>query len=153
MTQFHFRGQPVFIIVNHFNSKLGDISHFSSVQPIVRTTEIKRAQLAKQVNTFVSMIEKRNPNALVAAIGDFNAYVNEIPMKVLEGDILYNTIRELPRNQWYTTNHNGNSQALDYIFVNRRLNEKLNSFQIPQINSDYMGRLSDHDPVISIFKF
>jgi predicted extracellular nuclease len=153
VTQFHFRGQPVFIIVNHFNSKLGDISHFSSVQPIVRTTEIKRAQLAKQVNTFVSMIEKRNPNALVAAIGDFNAYVNEIPMKVLEGDILYNTIRELPRNQWYTTNHNGNSQALDYIFVNRRLNEKLNSFQIPQINSDYMGRLSDHDPVISIFKF
>lgn len=151
VAQFTFLGQPVFVIVNHFNSKLGDTSHFSSIQPVIRNTEVKRAQLAKEVNTFVSLIEKRNPNAHIAVIGDFNAYVNEMPMKVLEGDVLYNLIRELPRKDWYTTNHNGNSQALDYIFVNRRLRGKTRKFSIPQINSDYMGRLSDHDPVMSIF--
>jgi hypothetical protein len=153
VVQFSFQGKPVFIVVNHFNSKISDTSHFSTIQPVIRNTEIKRAELANEVNKFISMIEQKNPNALVAAIGDFNAYVNELPMKVLEGDLLYNLIREIPRNEWYTTNHNGNSQALDYIFVNKALKRYYDTFQIPQINSDYMGRLSDHDPVLATFSF
>jgi predicted extracellular nuclease len=105
------------------------------------------------ISDFTGQIERNNSKANIAVIGDFNAYVNEMPMKVLESDRLYNLIRELPRQEWYTTNHNGNSQSLDYIFVNKNLRSKLNAFEIPQINSDFMGRLSDHDPVVGIFDF
>jgi hypothetical protein len=153
VAQFEFQGKPVFVVVNHFNSKLSDTSHLSAIQPVVRTSEIKRQQMAEEVRRFVSRIEQRNSQANVAVIGDFNAYVNEAPMLVLEKNVLYNLMRKLKRNQWYTTNHNGNSQALDYIFVNKTLQNKLKTFQVPQLNSDYMGRLSDHDPVIGVFSF
>lgn len=153
VAEFTFRGEPVFVIVNHFNSKISDTSHFSIHQPIMRNTEIKRSKLAKVISDFVHRIERNNPRANIAVVGDFNAYVNEMPMKVLESDNLFNTIRNLPREEWYTTNHNGNSQSLDYIFINKNLKDKYRAFEIPQINSDYMGRLSDHDPVISIFDF
>lgn len=153
VAEFTFKGEPVFVIVNHFNSKISDTSYFSVMQPVVRNTEIKRGKLANVINQFVTRIEKYNPQANIAVLGDFNAYVNEQPMKILEGNNLYNMIRTLPRNEWYTTNHNGNSQSLDYIFVNSNLRDKHKSFQIPQVNSDFMGRLSDHDPVISIFNF
>lgn len=153
VAEFTFKGEPVFVIVNHFNSKISDTSHFSTIQPVVRNTEVKRSKLAKVINSFVGMIEKNSPSANIAVLGDFNAYANEMPMKVLETDLLYNLIRTLPRDQWYTTNHNGNSQSLDYIFANRKLKSKLKTFQVPQVNSDFMGRLSDHDPVISVFDF
>jgi hypothetical protein len=153
VAEFTFRDKPVFVIVNHFNSKISDTSHFSAIQPVVRNTEVKRAKLAGVISNFVGMIERNNSDANIAVIGDFNAYVNEMPMKVIESDRLYNLIRELPRYEWYTTNHNGNSQSLDYIFVNKNLRSRLRSFQIPQVNSDFMGRLSDHDPVVSIFDF
>jgi hypothetical protein len=54
----------------------------------------------------------------------------------------------LPKDQQYTTNFNGNSQPLDYIFVNNNVFDKCAETEILHINSDYMGRLSDHDPVI-----
>ncbi len=62
-------------------------------------------------------------------------------------------MRDLPENMRYTTNHNGNSQSLDYIFVNKGLKSKKPEFNVLHLNSDYMGRLSDHDPVSSAFQF
>lgn len=153
VAEFEYKNKPVYVIVNHFNSKLGDGSHFSSVWPVARASEEKRAKMAAAVNTFVSQIERNNTEANIAVIGDFNAYVDEAPMRYLEGDILYNLMRSIPENDRYSTNHNGNSQSLDYIFVNKNLRQKLEHFQVPQLNSDFMGRLSDHDPVISVFSF
>ena len=74
-------------------------------------------------------------------------------MRVLEGDVLYNLMRDIPKNERYTTNHNGNSQSLDYIFINRNLRRHKPRFEVLHLNSDFMGRLSDHDPIWSGFKF
>ncbi len=153
VAQFKFKGEDVFVIVNHFNSKLGDTSHFSAVQPIHRDSEIRRAKMAQAVNRFTSLIERRNPKSHIAVIGDFNAYLNEVPMSFLENDVLYNLMRTIPENRRYTTNHNGNSQSLDYIFVNKNFKNRLDQFDVIQVNSDFMGRLSDHDPIISTFNF
>jgi|LUMW01.1.fsa_nt_gb endonuclease/exonuclease/phosphatase family metal-dependent hydrolase len=153
VAQFYFKNEPIYILVNHFNSKLGDASHWGPVQPVMRRSEIKRAKLAQKINHFVSLIERRSPKANIAVMGDFNAYLNEGPMKVLEGNLLYNLMRTLPQNKRYTTNHNGNSQSIDYIFVNRRLRQSSPSFEVLHLNSDYMGRLSDHDPVLGRFVF
>lgn len=156
VAQFEFRGEKVFVIGNHFNSKLGDSSTWSSVQPVVFGSEVKRSKLAERVNAFVAHLDFKNPSANIVVLGDFNAYVDETSMKILEGNLLknlmnYNNI--WPKEKRYTTNFNGNSQALDYIFVNQNLLNKKPEFEVLHINSDYMGRLSDHDPLTSRFTF
>ncbi|MBT4790028.1 MAG: hypothetical protein HON90_00530 [Halobacteriovoraceae bacterium] len=153
IAQFDFRGESIYVIVNHFNSKLGDSGQWGAVHPIKRGSERKRAKLAYKMNDFVTLIERRNPKAKIAVIGDFNAYLNEAPMKILEGHSLFNLMRTLPVDQRYTTNHNGNSQSLDYIFINKGFQANEPMFKVLHLNSDYMGRLSDHDPIYSLFNF
>lgn len=156
VAQFEFKGEKVYVIGNHFNSKLGDSSAWSAIQPVTLGSEERRARLAAKINEFVGMIEYRNPEANIAVVGDFNAYITENPMRVLEGDLLKNlmTFGNLwPEEMRYTTNFNGSSQALDYIFVNKNLIKKDPEFEVLHINSDFMGRLSDHDPLISRFRF
>lgn len=151
VAEFGYKGRKLFVVVNHFNSKLSDTSHFSSVWPMVYPTERKRTLMANAVNTFVSRLDRRNPDSLIAVIGDFNEFMNMPAMRTLEGNVLHNLMRELPEEERYTTNHNGNSQPLDYIFVNRNLKNRDHIFKVLHLNSDYMGRLSDHDPVIGVF--
>ncbi|MBK25205.1 MAG: hypothetical protein CME70_14520 [Halobacteriovorax sp.] len=156
IAEFTFKGEPVFVIGNHFNSKLGDSSAWSAIQPVTLGSEERRARLAMKINEFVGRLSFKNPKANIAVVGDFNAYMTENPMRVLEGNLLKNlmTYGNLwPEDKRYTTNFNGSSQALDYIFVNENLLKKDPEFEVLHINSDYMGRLSDHDPLISRFRF
>jgi hypothetical protein len=156
VAQFEFLGQKVFVIGNHFNSKLGDSSSWSNIQPVQFGSETKRAGLARMVNKFVQMIERQEPSAHVIVLGDFNAYAAEAPMKVLEGNQLINLMTYgnlVPKNQRYTTNFNGSSQSLDYIFVNKNLLKRSPEHEVLHINSDFMGRLSDHDPLVARFTF
>ena len=108
--------------------------------------------MAQAVNRFVARVERRNPDALIAVVGDFNEFIDMPAMQVLKGNTLYNLMKEVPKNERYTTNHNGNAQPLDYIFVNKNLKEIPHFFKPLHLNSDYMGRLSDHDPIISVFE-
>jgi hypothetical protein len=149
----NYNVKDLFIVVNHLNSKLSDTSYFSSQWPMIYPSETKRSRMAKEINTFVRRIELYNPNSYVAVLGDFNEYINRPAMRALEGDILYNLMRDIPKNERYTTNHNGNSQPLDYIFINKNLRKHKPKFEVLHLNSDFLGRLSDHDPVWSGFKF
>lgn len=151
VVEFEYKGKKLFVVVNHFNSKLSDTSHFSSIWPMVYPSEVKRSQMARAVNTFMARIQKKDPEALIAVVGDFNEFIDMGPMRILESGLLYNLIRRLPENRRYTTNHNGNSQPLDYIFVNKNLRKNTVLFDVLNLNSDFMNRLSDHDPIISVF--
>ncbi|MGB0454083.1 MAG: 5'-nucleotidase C-terminal domain-containing protein [Bacteriovoracaceae bacterium] len=153
VAEFEFKGKKVFVIGNHFNSKLGDSPNFGANQPVVKKSEEKRMLMAKKVNEFIRYIEKNSPDAHIVAVGDFNDYYDSQPMKQLENTVLDNLIYLLPKNERYTTNFQGNSQSLDYIFANKKLMERSPQFEILNFNSDYMGRISDHDPVLSLFQF
>lgn len=152
VVEFDYKGRKLFVVVNHLNSKLSDTSHFSSVWPMIYPSERKRSLMAQAVNRFVARVERRNPDALIAVVGDFNEFIDMPAMQVLKGNTLYNLMKEVPKNERYTTNHNGNAQPLDYIFVNKNLKEIPHFFKPLHLNSDYMGRLSDHDPIISVFE-
>jgi predicted extracellular nuclease len=156
VAEFMFKGEKVFVIGNHFNSKLGDTSFWSNMQPPVFGSERKRALLATQINKFVQEITRKAPESNIVVLGDFNAHIIENPMTILEGKHLKNLMKFddlIPANERYTTNFRGNSQPLDYIFVNQNLLDRNPEIEILHINSDFMGRLSDHDPVISRFQF
>ncbi len=157
VAQFEFMGEKVFVIGNHFNSKLGDASFWGSTQPPFPLSDINRTNIAVGVNNFVQLIESREPKANVIVLGDFNAYHNERSMLALGGDGVLNNLMfhgnlTEPEDR-YTHNFNGNSGAIDFIFANRRLLRMNPRFESIHINSDYMGRLADHDPVIAQFNF
>lgn len=154
--EFMFKGQRVIVIANHFNSKLGDASLWGAEQPAYLGSENRRQILASKMSDFVELLVKRDPNNHVIVAGDFNAHIEEAAMHILEGNELKNLMHYgnlVPFNDRYTTNYNGNSQAIDFIFASKNLLEMNPEFQPLHINTDYMGRLSDHDPVIARFKF
>lgn len=153
VVEFEFKGEPVFVIVNHLNSKLGDTSHWSNMQPPIPGSDDRRIRLANKLNLFTKLIEKYNPRANIALVGDFNAHIHENAMRVLKNDNLVNLMELSAQNDRYTTNHNGNSQSIDYVVVNRRLANRNARFHSVHLNSDFMGRLSDHDPVVGVFEF
>lgn len=154
VTEYSFRGEQIILVGNHFNSKLGDTSVWDSVQPAYLRSEDKRIPLAEKLNDFVEYVLLKAPRAHIIMAGDFNALETETSMKVLEGRSLHNMTKLfLPPNKRYTTNYNGNSQAIDHIFVNDNLLKRAPQLEVLHINSDYMGRLSDHDPVLALFQF
>ncbi len=157
VAQFDFKGEKVFVIGNHFNSKLGDTSFWGAQQPPYPKSDERRALLAQGINEFVRIIEFREPNAHVVVLGDFNAQYNERSMRTLENEgTLHNMMFSgnlVDPADRYSHNFNGSSSAIDFIFANKNLMSKSPVLEVLHINSDYMGRLSDHDPVLASFYF
>lgn len=156
VTEFSFRGQTLLMIGNHLNSKLGDSSPWMAEQPAYFRSEDKRITLANQLNAFVQYALQQSPNGNILVSGDFNAFETEKSMAVLAGRQLKNVMVSsgfVPANERYSTNYNGNSQCIDHIYASDSMMKRVKDFEVLHINSDFMGRISDHDPVIGLFQF
>ncbi|SES30740.1 chitobiase/beta-hexosaminidase C-terminal domain-containing protein [Salipaludibacillus aurantiacus] len=151
MTEFVFKGESVYVVGNHWNSKRGDTAPFGMEQPPVQGSRDQREEIATVIHDFVSELKSYQEEANVVILGDFNDFPWSSPVQILEGDgMMYNSIYELPREQQYTYNYNGSSQSLDSILVSDHLTEGLEA-DIMNINSGFMeahGRASDHDPMV-----
>jgi predicted extracellular nuclease len=65
-------------------------------------------------------------------------------------------VNTLPANERYTYVFDGNSQALDHIFVtNNIFQHALDNTDIIHLNAEFASanRPSDHDPVLARFSF
>ena len=82
--EFRFRGQTIFAIVNHFNSKGGDQPLYGRFQPPDRVTEPQRHQQATLVNDFVDQILAAFKNARVIVLGDLNDFEFSRTLEILE---------------------------------------------------------------------
>jgi len=156
VAQFGFRGKKVVVVGNHFNSKLGDSALMGAIQPPTPESDERRLPIATEVNKFVREFESKDPNAHIIVAGDFNAEYNEASMVRLMGTELTNLMFEdkiVPADQRYTHNYNGSSAAIDFIFVNKNLMKLSPKMDVLHVNSDFMGRISDHDPLVAQFLF
>ena len=161
IAEFGFRGEKVFVIGNHFNSKGGDTSLWAAQQPPKFGSESRRTQIADAVNDFVQGMLIRYPDANVIVTGDFNDFNDSRALKVLEGTQLKNLANVIGEsgeplvgaNDQYTYNYGGNSQALDFILASPNLLKKNPQIEILHINTDYMLQVADHDPIISKYSF
>ena len=72
--EFTFKGDKVFVVANHFNSKSGDQPLFGHFQPPVFFSETQRLQQAQVVHDFVATILTADPNANVVVLGDLNDF-------------------------------------------------------------------------------
>ena len=62
-----------------------------------------------------------------------------------------NMIYDLPESERYSYNYQGNSQALDHIFVSNNLKNhtELDPIHVNSDFTDMSGRASDHDPLLA----
>ncbi|WP_105975599.1 endonuclease/exonuclease/phosphatase family protein [Streptomyces geranii] len=145
--EFVFRGEPVFVIANHFNSKGGDQSLHSRYQPPSRSSETQRAAQAAEVNTFVKSLLAADRDAKAVVLGDLNDYEFSATMTTLTaGKVLKPLITTLPAAERYTYVYDGNSQTLDHTLTTPAITHF--DYDVVHINAEFADQASDHDPQI-----
>jgi predicted extracellular nuclease len=146
--EFSYRGHPIFVIVNHFNSKGGDQPLFGRFQPPVRSSETQRHQQAHLVADFVTQLTTADPNANVVVLGDLNDFEFSETVGILKDAGLKDLIETLPLNQRYSYEFEGNAQVLDHIMLGRALFAQPFVFDPVHVNAEFFDQASDHDPSV-----
>ena len=149
--EFRFRGQTIFVIVNHFNSKGGDQPLFGRFQPPGRPTEVQRHQQAQVVNDFVDQILDGFKNARIVVLGDINDFEFSETVEILKGGVLTNLMDTLPKPERYSYVFEGNSQVLDQILVSQKLDKRETTYDVVHLNAEFFDQASDHDPQVARF--
>ncbi len=152
--EFSFRGRPVIVIANHFNSKGGDQNADGRFQFPAQSSTVQRAGQAQVVHDFVERVLDVDRHADVVVLGDLNDYqfspaITALRTGTADGSgpsILTDLISTLPKNQQYTYVFNGVSQVLDHILVSSGLGGA--QYQVIHINAEYADQASDHDPQV-----
>ena len=158
--EFRWRGLPLFVIANHFNSKGGDDPLYGHRQPPVAVTEDQRHQQATEVRTFVDQILAVQRDANVVVLGDLNDFDFSQTTDILVGSggtSLTDLPRTLPLPQRYTYDFQGNSEVLDHILISRGLSvlQPLRclclyrfDYDVVHVNSEFNDQASDHEPQV-----
>lgn len=156
---FEFNGEDVTVINNHFSSRFGSEPIFGGPQPFLQAGEEARAAQAAAINTVVDGILAGDPGARVIVAGDLNTFeftdeLAEILPGTGEEQVLTNLIGEVGTDDAYSFIFDGNSQALDHIFVTDSL---LNGVEVDYVhlNVDFAAEVtaSDHEPIVASFQF
>jgi predicted extracellular nuclease len=152
--ELRFRGQTLFVIVNHFNSKSGDSPLYGRFQPTVRLSEVQRHRQAQVVNDFVDQILGAFKNARIVVLGDLNDFEFSETLQILEGGgALRNLMDRLPKPERYSYVFEGNSQVLDQMLVSEKLDKRNTSYDVVHVNAEFSDQASDHDPSVARFVF
>jgi predicted extracellular nuclease len=146
--EFRFRGERLFVIANHFNSKTADDPLFGRFQPPVRRTEEQRHAQARVENEFISRIVRAYPLAKVITLGDFNDFDFSETLAILRGNELFNLMSLLPSRDRYNYVFEGNSQTLDGILISWPLLLALPVYDVVHVNSEFADQVSDHEPQV-----
>ncbi|MBI5651263.1 MAG: lamin tail domain-containing protein [Chloroflexi bacterium] len=147
--EFMFKGDKVFVIANHWNSKGGDQPLFGHFQPPILSSETQRVQQATVVRNFVAAILAANVNANVIVLGDLNDFEFSNPLATIKSAPLNALIETLPQNERYTYVFDGNSQTLDHILVSNAIYGRPRVLDVVHVNAEFVARASDHDPQVA----
>lgn len=147
--EFDFKGDKVFVIANHFNSKSGDQPLFGHFQPPTLSSEVQRVQQAQVVHDFVAAILAADPNANIVTLGDLNDFQFSNPLLTLTGSILNDLVDTLPEAERYTYVYDGNSETLGHILLSNSTFGRPFTYDVVHVNSEFAVQASDHDPQVS----
>lgn len=135
-------------------------------------SSMKRVGQALETRMLVDEIFDRDEDALVAVVGDFNADLEEVPVRAIRGDVestgngelagrvLVPTENSVPESSRYTLFHMGRKEMIDHLLVSRSLLRYHRSTEIHNelLHDESVGFAtdekypeSDHAPVIARF--
>ena len=152
--EFEFNGHDVFVIANHFDSKLGDQSADGRFQFPAQSSAVQRAGQAQTEHQFINQILAIDRKADVVVVGDLNDYQFSPALAALETgtsdgsgtSTLTDLITTLPASQQYTYDFDGVSEVLDHILVSNNITNF--TYQVVHINAEFANQVSDHDPQV-----
>jgi uncharacterized protein len=152
--EFTFRHKPVFVIANHFDSKLGDQNADGRFQYPAQSSAVQRVGQATVVHDFAGRILAMDRGADVVVLGDLNDHQFSPALTALRTGstsgtgtpILTDLISTLPVDQRYTYVYDGISEVLDHILVSPRVRGV--RYEVVHVNAEYTDQASDHDPQV-----
>lgn len=157
------------MVVNHFKSKGSCPSTANDPDQDYGQGcwNASRSTQAAALKDWVAGLTSSSGETDVLMMGDFNAYLNEDPIKALEAAGHEALLKRLPADQRYTYVFSGESGALDHAFASSTLKNQVSGVAVWHINAeeplvlDYNTefktddryaatayRSSDHDPVL-----
>jgi predicted extracellular nuclease len=155
---FEFRGRQLRIVGNHLSSRFGSTSVFGAVQPFVQAGEAARAAQTRALHDYAAHRLAADPEARVIVLGDMNTFESSDELaELLPGSpaALHPLMPLVPPEERYSYNYEGNSQALDHVFVSRALLRRA-ELDVVHVNTDFPalpgGTASDHDPLVARFR-
>ncbi|MFJ3822130.1 endonuclease/exonuclease/phosphatase family protein [Streptomyces nodosus] len=146
--EFTLQGKKLFVIANHFASKLGDQGVDSRFQAPNRSSGVQRTQQATVENAFIKQLLAADPKADLVVLGDLNdfQFSPAVQTPTGKGKQLTDLVNTLPKEERYSYVYQGNSQVLDHILVNPAM--KHVSYDVVHINSEFADQTSDHEPQV-----
>lgn len=156
-------------VVNHLKSKGSCPASASSVDRDdgQGCWNASRVRQATALNKWVAQLVAGSGEADVLMVGDFNAYLNEDPIRTIEAAGFEDLLKRLPASDRYTYVFNGESGALDHGLASSKLAAQVTGVTVWHINADEPialdyntefktddryavtpFRSSDHDPVL-----
>jgi uncharacterized protein len=151
--EFTYHGHRLFVVGNHFTSRLGSSALYGKPQPPEEGGKAKRKLQAEVVAGFVEDLLQADPNALVVVLGDLDDFQFSAPVATLEAAGLTDLFDTLPEAERYSYVFHGNSQTLDHMLVSAALEAALvsGSFDAVHVNAEFADQASDHDPQVARF--
>lgn len=149
VAKFYFGGAPLFVVVNHWNSKGGDDPLFGWRQPPQRPSETQRGQQATQVANFVDQIQAIDPQASIVVAGDLNDFEYSTAVQTLINAGMTDLPATLATAERYSYVFEGNSQVLDHILLSAPLVSAGYEYDVVHVNAEFAAPLSDHDPQVA----
>ena len=155
---FEFRGRLLRLVNNHLSSRFGSTSAFGSVQPFVQGGEAERATQVRALHDYAAHLLAPDPQARLIVLGDMNTFdFSDELAELLPGSpvLLHALTPMVPQAERYSYNYEGNSQALDHIFISQALLPGA-ELDIVHLNTDFPAlpglTASDHDPLVARFR-
>jgi predicted extracellular nuclease/Ca2+-binding RTX toxin-like protein len=172
--EFTFHGNTVYVTANHWPAK-GGSGEFWQFDQNLETGDpnnsgwSQRNQVGQDVYSMMDLIQTTDPNAGIAAGGDFNDFYFYRPLTTVTGYTLAdgtarvggsrfeNLTLTLAEAERYSYTFDGRSQAIDHIIVNSLLGG-VATYDVVHINTGFNAlgadlALSDHDPALSSFDY
>jgi predicted extracellular nuclease len=159
--EFRWKGQTLFVIANHFNSKSGDQPLSGRFQPPARASETQRHTQARLVRSFVDELTAASRFTNIVVLGDLNDFDFSETTRTLTANAgLVDLPATLSLPERYTYVFEGNSQVLDQILLSRWLARSSSpgqsnryDYDVVHVNSEFADQASDHEPQVVRLRF
>ena len=147
--EFRWRGETVFAVANHFNSKGGDQPLFGRFQPpdAGHGAAAPRSR-PRWCGAFVGAGAGRRPRARVVVLGDLNDFEFSETLRDRRERADDEPDGDADRDERYSYVFEGNSQMLDQILVTRALRRGA-EYDSVHVNAEFFDQASDHDPQVA----
>lgn len=148
-----FRGSRLVVIATHLRSKSADEPLFGRWQPPTLVSEATRQAEAEVIAGFARALLAADPALPVLVVGDFNDFEYSRPLGTFERVGFVNALASLPVPERYTYVFDGNSQALDHVFLSPGAARRGFDYDVVHVNAEFHDGRSDHDPSVIRVRF